>query len=130
MPGNTYDTPTDVEGTYATPTYTTLSSDTPEYSSVVDANGSDGVKFELRIDWDTSPTDGIYIEVVENLDGTFDGDEIPIFAMRVDAPASVVETFHTITIPNVEHCRLKITQTGTTDSHDFAARAVKYRKVA
>jgi hypothetical protein len=98
--------------------YVTLSGTTESFSSNVDITAHDGAHVIVEINYDSTPTD----EVIINLYGSLDGsnyDDTPFCSLPGDK--SVDPQQLSFIIDGVAHFRIGVVQDTGTDSHDVRA---------
>jgi hypothetical protein len=126
--GTVFEAPVDGIPDWGT-SYTDLSA-TEVYSPSVDANGYNGINFEIRCLGDSSKSDDIIIRVYAHLSDDFDDaaddNDVPIYEQRATVIAAE-EIFVTITVRDVEFARIGIVQTAGTDTHTAATRSSRFR---
>jgi len=109
-------------------TWVTLSGTTKNYSSDVDleTNGYDGVHLIVEIDYDTTPTDEVTISIYGSLDGT-NYDDTAIYSMQGAKGTDPQQL--SFVIKDLNHFRVGVVQTGSTDSHNIRAYYKAWRKI-
>jgi len=102
-----------------TPTYTTLSGVTEEYSSTVDleTNGYDLLVLWPEVDFDLTPTDNVEFRVYSSPDAGVSWTNIPAYPITIDNATDTSRLEIEIVNPP-PHIRVGFVQTGSTDSHD------------
>lgn len=110
--------------------YTTLSGTTEATSDDVDleTNGYEGAHVIVEIDYDSTPTDQVKINLYGSLDGT-NYDDTPIWEMQGDKTVDPQQL--SFVIKDLAHFRLGFQQTGSSDSHNVRAyvQAWNYQSV-
>jgi len=102
-----------------TPTFTTLSGVTEEYSSTVDleTNGYDLLVLWPEVDFDPLPTDSVEFRVYSSPDAGVSWTNIPAYSIPIDNATDPSQLEIEIVNPP-PHIRVGFVQTGSTDSHD------------
>lgn len=108
-----------IEGS-ATPTWTTLSGTTEEFSSDVDleTNGYEGAHVFVEVDFDLTPTDNVKVKVYGSSDG-INYDDTPLYEFTIDKGTDPHQV--SFIVKDLLHFRLGFQQDGATDSHNVRA---------
>ena len=114
----TWTSQTWIEGD-GTPTWTTLSGTTEEYSSSVDlgTNGYDLIYIWPEVDFDATPTDDVDVKLYSSPDGGTSWDDTPFYTMRIDKGTDPNQLPIKLKDPPPD-IRVGMVQTGSTDSHN------------
>ena len=102
-----------------TPTWTTLSGTTEEYSSTVDlaTNGYDLIALWPEVDFDLNPTDDVEFKVYSSMDGGTTWTNIPGYSFTIKNTLDPSRIAVEILNP-APHIRVGFVQTGSTNTHD------------
>lgn len=122
----TYGSQVWIEGD-GTPTWTTLSGTTEEFTSAIDNtnNGYDMLILFPEVDFDATPTDDVEFAVYGSPDGT-DYDDLPLHKITIKNTTDPCQLAVTIMDPP-PYIKASFTQTGATDSHNVRCSYVGSR---
>lgn len=119
-----YDSVTDIEGTAGSPT--TLSGTTEEFSSTVDVHQKAGVSFTVDIQFDSTPTDDVFVRWYGSDDGSA-WDDVALGGIRVvKVNGAWKQISFALGAATPRYLRLGFQQSGATDSHNVHATSMTY----
>jgi hypothetical protein len=111
----------------ASPTWTTLSGTTEEYSQTIDntSNGYDVLHLFPEVDFDNSPTDNVWFSVYGSPDGT-NWNDVADYKFLIDKGTDPCQVGFAIPDPP-PYTRVGFKQSGSTDSHNVRCSYVGSR---